>query len=271
MKKLALILMLFPLLLFSCDSLLDVLEEADELTKEQVIEGLKTALIVGSDTSVVVVSQQDGYFEDILIKIFLPQDAQEILDKAINSTLIQNSGLDKFLSAQIEKVILLMNRAAENAAYEAKPIFSDAITNLSLVDAWDILNGINPGASTKSNEFDSSAATHYLMVVTYTQLFEAYEPKINNALAKNLVGDVSTNEAWKVVTDYYNPVAPLIGGEPLNVSLAEHVTQKALDGLFVKVADFEIQIRRDPVAWALKTAESILEIVFGSTQNTSGK
>ena len=274
--KLKLTIPLVVLLFFivvSCDQLVDTLDNVDELTKEEVIDGLKTALNVGTDTTVFSLHQTDGYFKDLLIKILLPEEAQNVLNLAMNNQYVQTIGLDDLLKTQIDEVVLRMNRTAEDAATEAKPIFRDAIVNLSLEQAWDILNGSNPLDSlTKKNsvEFDSSAATHYLQAATFTQLQSLYEPKIDAALSKGLVANVSTNQAWEKLTDLYNPVASILGAKELDPSLTKYVTEKALNGLFIKIAGIEKEIRRDPVSWASQTAQDILEKVFGSTQ-TSGK
>ncbi len=269
MKRILFIILLIPFSFFSCDSLIDTLEEIDELSKEQVIEGLKTALVVGTDTSVSVLHAQDGYFADLLIKILLPEDAQRVLDLAINSNLVQATGLDEVLKNQIGEVVLRINRTAEDAAVEAKPIFTDAVMGLSLDDAWEILNGVNPASEFKSTEFDSAAATSYLRSVTFAQLKETYAPKIDESLSKDLVAGISTNTAWGFLAEKYNPIASLVGGTPLDDTLGPYVTERALDGLFFKVADIERQIRKDPIAWALETAENILDIVFGDSAATN--
>ena len=267
------IVVLFFFIATSCDQLVNTLDNIDELSKEEVIGGLKTALNVGTDTTVFTLNQTDGYFKDLLIKILLPEDAQNVLNLAMSSQYVQAIGLDELLKTQIDEVVLRMNRTAEDAAAEAKPIFRDAIVNLSLDQAWDILNGSNPLDTLnkkKSVEFDSSAATHYLQAATFSQLQTLYEPKIDAALSKGLVANVSTNQAWEKLTDLYNPVASLLGAKELDPSLTKYVTEKALNGLFLKIAGIEKDIRRDPAAWALQTAQDILEKVFGSTQ-TNGK
>ncbi len=275
LKKFTLIFVLFSLLGFSCSDLLNNVNVPDSLTKEQVIEGLKTALKVGTDTTTVSLHQTDSYFRDALIKILLPKDAQNVLDFAMNNSYVQALGIDVLLKNQIDEVVLRMNRTAEDAAQEAKPIFSDAILNLSIDQAWDILNGSNPLDSTdtkRTEVFDSAAATHYLYSATFRQLKTAYKPKIDNALSKELVAGISTKDAWKKLTDLYNPVASTLGQKELDPSLSTFVTERALDGLFLKVAGIERDIRKNPVVWALQTAQDILEKVFGSqSTGNSGK
>ncbi len=278
------ILLISIIFLSSCDQLMKVANQAakdyqnggsaGQLTKEQVADGLKTALKVGTENSVNLLHGANGYFADQAVKILLPKEAEDLLLKAKNNSFAKKLGLDNQIQKMQNDVILRVNRAAEDAAVEAKPIFVNAITSLNLSQAWDILKGRNPLASSNSNSsmmqgtkaiaaFDSSAATHYLKSATYSQLKIAFKPKIDNSLNKKLVGNISTNQAWTKLITLYNKVAPYIGGQKLNPSLSDYVTQKALDGLFLKVAGVEREIRRNPGVWAKKAAQAILEKVFG--------
>jgi len=237
-----LLIIVLSLFMFSCEQLQDL------LTEEEIAEGLKSALIVGTDTSVANVSAVDGYYEDEIIKILLPPDA-EIIYEYKDDPLLVSLGL----SALIDDVVLKMNRAAEDAAKEATPIFVNAITSMTIIDAIDILNG------------NDTAATHYLRGTTYNDLKNLFQPKINNSLDKPLVGGVSTNESWETMTSTYNSVAEtfagqLIGLTPVNTDLSEYVTQKSLNGLFLKVSEEERDIREDPLA----RVNDILKKVFGS-------
>jgi hypothetical protein len=236
--------------IYSCEELDDFLgENSDGLSESEVVEGLKTALQVGTDTSVAVTSVKNGYYKDEVIKILLPEEAQVIQEYA-----------DQFgLSSEVDKFIKSMNRAAEDAADTAKPIFTNAITSMSISDGWEILNGSNPENTDPSSEFDSTAATNYLISTTYSSLFDAFQPVIQNSLDKDLVGDVSTNEIWTSITNTFN----LLSEEEVNTDLDEHVTEKALDGLFHKVAQEEREIRRDPGKWIETKVGDILNKVFG--------
>lgn len=243
----------------SCEELLNLAD--DGLTNEDVVSGLRTALKVGTDTSVTLTSQIDGYYKDEVIKIMLPPEADIIVDN-LDDPLLQAIGIDQL----IEDVILRINRSAEHAAPQAKDIFVDAIVNLSIDDGFKILNGQNPNdlKSGMNEEFDSLAATHYLQDETYTQLESAFSPVIGNALHQDLVGGISTMEAWDELTNTYNKVALSFAGQvaglkPVETELDVFVTQKALDGLFLKVGEEEKKIRRDPYQWAL----DILHRVFG--------
>jgi hypothetical protein len=260
MKKLTIIsLILIPVFLNSCEFLET---DGDDLTTEEVIEGLKTALMVGTDSSVVKTSAVDGYYGDPLLKIPLPPEANVITEN-INKPLLSALGLPEM----IEDVILSINRSAEDAAKDAGSIFKDAITSLTISDAWDILNGINPASNKKEAGFDSTAATAYLYSTTYDALIDAFSPHINAALNKDIsVLGFSANEAWNTLTSAYNTVANLIlldALEPVNTDIGEFTVGKALDGLFLKVGEEEIKIRRDPWAWASETVGDVLTRVFG--------
>ena len=241
--------------LYSCEELEDIFgEDSTGLSEKEVVQGLKTALQVGADTSVAVTSQVDGYYKDEVIKILLPEEAQ----------VIKQYAEDLGLSAEVDKFIKSMNRAAEDAASEASPIFSDAITSLSISDGWDILNGKNPANASSESEFDSTAATEYLISTTHTPLFDAFQPKIETSLDKDLVGSTSTNEIWTTITTGYNTWALLNNKDQVNTNLDEYVTEEALDGLFHKVGKEEVKIRRDPLQWIDTQVGDILKKVFDS-------
>jgi hypothetical protein len=266
MKKLTVIaLILITVSLNSCEYLNT---DGDSLTTEEVIEGLKTALIVGTDTSVVKTSAVDGYYGDPLLKIPLPPEANVIIDN-LDNPILSTLGLTDLIEQKIEDVVLSINRAAEDAAGDAGPIFKDAITSLTISDAWDILNGINPASNKKETGFDSTAATAYLRSTTYDALLEAFSPHIDSALNKDIsVLGFSANDAWHSLTSLYNQAANSVLDifddlKPVNTDIGEYAVGKALDGLFLKVGEEEIKIRRDPWAWASETVGKILTKVFG--------
>ncbi|WP_028980405.1 DUF4197 domain-containing protein [Sporocytophaga myxococcoides] len=207
------------------------------LSQDEVVEGLKEALRVGTDTSVTMLNKTDGYFKDQAVKILLPP---EIL-------MIQNNlnalGISAVTQPLIDQLVLKINRSAEDAASEAKPIFVNAITNMTITDGLSILNG------------SDSSATSYLRTNTYSDLKGLFAPKIDNSLNKPLVGNVSAASTYKQIVDKYNEAANLYNQIPfgtkyniVNPSLGDYVTGKALSGLFIKVADEEKAIRTDPVA-----------------------
>jgi len=236
-------------------------DESGALTSGEIIQGLKTALLVGTDTSVTVTSRINGYYKDEAIKILLPPEASIIYENKDN-VLFKAMKIDQ----KIEDAVLALNRAAEDAAKEAGPIFRDAIRNMTISDGLSILQGKNPAEYSPSTDFDSTAATAYLRSTSYTQLRDAFAPKISVSLDKKLVGNYSPNQIWDGLTSNYNNVAKKSFGmvKPMeNTNLSEYVTEKALDGLFLKVANEETMIRRDPGKWARTSVGNILQKVFG--------
>lgn len=240
---------LFFLVLFtSCAELMQVAQQTMEsgkpLTKEEVIRGLKEALIVGTNKSADILGATDGYYKDDLVKILLPPEA-DIIVKNINKIPGGNQ--------LIEDVLLKINRAAEDAVSEAKPIFVNSIKSITIADAFGILKG------------EDNAATMYLRKTTYNQLFDLYRPKIRASVEKKLVGNISTGESWDQITGKWNDIAKstigqIAGFQPVEIELDEYLTNKALDGLFLKIENEEKQIRKDPMA----RVSTILKRVFGS-------
>lgn len=212
-------------------------------TQTEIIKGLKEALSVGTDTAVNSLSALNGYYKDDVVKILLPEEANVIVDNI--SKIPGGENL-------VDKVILSINRAAEDASKEAAPIFKQSIRSITISDALGILNGAD------------NAATMYLRETTYNQLFNLYQPKIKSSVNKNLVGNISTADAWNELSGAWNRFATSmvgkIGGyEPVNINIEDYLTNKALDGLFIKIAEEEKQIRKDPVA----RVSEILKKVFG--------
>lgn len=207
------------------------------LSQDEVVEGLKEALRVGTDTSVTMLHKTDGYFKDQAVRILLPPEIQMIQNN------LNALGISAVTQPLIDQLVLKINRSAEDAASEAKPIFVNAITNMTITDGLSILNG------------SDSSATSYLRTNTYSDLKGLFAPKIDNSLNKPLVGNVSAASTYKQIVDLYNEAAELRNKIPLgtkytivNPSLSDYVTGKALTGLFIKVADEEKAIRTDPVA-----------------------
>ena len=233
-------------MLMSCAEVLNTINQFElpaKLTEGDVADGLKEALKVGANNSVDLLSMENGFFGDELLKIMLPSEA-----KIVTENLDLIPGGDKL----VEDAVLRLNRAAEDAVTEAAPIFVGAITSMTITDAFNILKG------------SDNAATAYLKDKTFMQLKELFQPKVVNSLDKALIGNVSTNESWSFLTGQYNTVAKslvgsLAGLQPIDVSLDEYVTLKALDGLFIKVADEEKEIREDPLA----RVTPLLKKVFG--------
>ena len=211
------------------------------LTEAEVIRGLKSALEVGTNSAVSILNVEDGYYGDDIVKILLPPEAAPIFDNI--SSVPGGTEL-------LENTIKSVNRAAEDAAVEATPIFIDAITGITIADGFNILNGAD------------NAATEYLRVNTYSGLQGAFQPKIETSLSKEIILGVSAENAYSSLISTYNTAS--LGGILFPMvtdnTLSEYTTEKALDGLFVKVADEEKNIRLNPVA----RINDILTKVFGT-------
>ncbi len=280
MKKLFLLFSITTFLMTGCEWLEE--NVSDELSEEEVIEGLKTALEVGTDSSATELSIEDGYYGNSIIKIPLPDEAvtlQENINTITSAVPSLASYLD--LDEQFENVVKSINRAAEESAKEVAPIFKTAITDLSISEGWDILNGIVPDG-TKSTEYDSTAATQYLSLQTFDAITSLYAPKIDVALDDDLGLGFSANDAWSTLTNTYNNAVSTITGnlvlnaalelsgyslDPIELeSIGEFATEKALDGLFYRVGVEEKKIRKDPWQWVSTTVGSILTKVFGSDE-----
>lgn len=199
-------------------------------TEAEAADAIKQALINGTDKGVSTVSVIDGYFMNPEIKIPFPPEAVTI------ETKLRSVGLGK----QVDKAVLSINRAAEDAAKEAKPIFVSAIKGMSITDAIQIVTG-------KEN-----AATEYLKKTTTSELKAKFEPVIQNSLNK-----VNATRYWSDVMNTYNKI-PLV--QKMNPDLTAYVTDRAIEGLFVMIAKEELRIRKDPVA---RTTD-LLKKVFGS-------
>jgi len=218
-------------------------QKDNELSEAEIIDGLKEALKVGTDTSATTLNKTDGYYADLTVKILLPTQADQVME-------MKDDILG--LAPMVEDVILKINRSAEDAAIEARPIFKDAITSIGISEGRDILFG------------SDYAATLYLRNNTYNALFSIYLPKMSASLNKEIVSGVSAQSAWTDLTTFWNNYATTVAGQMLgmnevNVALDTFVTQKGLDGLFLKVAEEEKDIRNDPMA----RVSDILQKVFG--------
>ena len=199
------------------------------LSSSDIGSGLKEALNKGVQEGTAKLSAVDGFFKDAAIKILMPTEAQKA-EKTLRS-----SGF----GPQVDEAILSMNRAAEDAAKGASPIFLDAIKQMSFQDALAILQG------------GDSSATQYLRTKTTIALIAAFRPVIDKSLAK-----VNATEYWNTVFSTYNRV-PFV--KKVNPDLGAYVTEKALTGIFYQIAQEEVQIRKNPAA---RTSD-ILKKVFG--------
>lgn len=222
---------------YSCD----ILQGSAGPTNDEIIGGLKEALAISTDTSVTQLNKANGFFANAAIKILLPPEAQKI-----ESTLRAVPGIG---NALMDELILKMNKAAEQAAIKAGPIFKDAILKITFADVMNILNGAD------------DAATQYLKTNTSAQLQAAFQPPIEDALKS-----VGAQQVWNQVMTTYNTYNNFIPGTTdIPDNLASHCTSKALDGLFHVVAIEEGKIRKN----IGHQVTDLLKKVFGPKQNGS--
>lgn len=217
MRKLYVFIMI-PLFMMSCDpksfqQAMDILNTP--LTNQEVARGLKAALDLGVGESVDFLSAKDGYYQSAY-KILLPEEVAKVTSKL--------SFVPGFEDVQ-EVLIQKINRAAEDAAGKAGPIFLSAIKGISFGDAMNILMG------------NKNAATQYLHTGTYDQLYTEFDPVIGDSMSKfNVEG------YWANAVNAYNKI-PLV--DKVNPDLSDHITNSALSGLFSLVEKKELGIRSD--------------------------
>lgn len=276
MKKIFWILAFSPIFFVACsdDTIDDVL--SGNISTAQIIDGLKMALNVSSDTSIANLSQFDGYFGDPEVKLNLPSGTKFAIEalktKTIDLGIATITGDDLYngttilgitipgISSTEAEVIEGINRAAESAANTAKPIFADAITNVSILDASSILLS---GSDT--------SATSYLRTNTGGQMYQAYEPKVDSTLEAINIGNVSVAKSYEDLVQDYNDllniglpgfgnIGSLANLTPIQVDdLSAYTTERALDGLYDKMGEEETAIRNDPAA----RVNDLLALVFG--------
>jgi hypothetical protein len=204
---------------------------ATSITENEASQGIKEALLQGVTNAVLNLNKTDGFFGSEFYKMLLPPDA-----KKVESTL-RNLGM----GAQVDKAILSINRGAEDAVGYAKPVFVNAIKEMTLADALNIVRGPN------------NAATSYFKSKTSAKLIEAFTPSVKSSLEK-----VNATKYYADIVNTYNKLPTTFN--KVNPDLTSYVVGKAIDALFDQVAKEEANIRANPVA---RTTD-ILKKVFGS-------
>ena len=197
---------------------------------QDVAAGLKEALAVGTGSAVQMLSKSNGYFGDAAVKILLPENMQKAAE------VLKKAGYQK----DVDEFVLSMNRAAEQAAPKARPIFEDAVKKMTFDDAQKIMKGNN------------TAATDYFKSKTSSQLTNAFKPVVSDSM-----NQVGATKSYKDLTDRYNSMVPF--GKMDSFDLDSYVTKKSLDGMFLKVGQEEAKIRTNPAA---RTTD-LLKSVFG--------
>lgn len=204
------------------------------LSQDEIRTGLREALHVSTDTSVYQASSVNGFLGNAAIKIVVPSEVQRVIDKTRNIPLVNNA-----VAGAVERFEESMNRAAEDAAGEAKEVFKVVIQNITFQDVVQILNG------------EDDAATQFLKDNARQSLYDRFYPIIDNSMSKKNV-----NQTWSQVTGLYNQH---VGGE-IETDLNAYITNKALNGLFYLIAEEEAKIRKDP----MHRVTEILQKVFGN-------
>ena len=196
-------------------------------TKDEVAEGLKEALVIGADKSIQKASSKDGFYANKVIRIPFPSEAVKM------KNILQKSGMQ----SQIKDFEKSINSAAELATKQVLVIFVDAITTMSIQDAFQILKG------------DNTAATSYLRKQTNTQLYTKIKP-----IASKAIQQVEVTKYWNPLVKTYNTI-PFT--KTVNPDLEDYVTNKTIEGLFVLIANQEKEIRNNPKA---RTSALLLKV-----------
>ena len=200
------------------------------LDESTVASGLKEALRVGSERAVSLTAAEDGFLDNSLIRIALPSQLQKMADT------LRRIGMGSY----VDQFEVAMNRAAERASGEAKGVFWDAITSMTLTDAMGILKG------------DKTAATDYFRKKTSSQLAEKFKPIVQEKMAEvGVYGDYTT------LVNAYNALP--LSSKP-QFDLERYIVEKAQEGVFTMLAEEEVKIRQDP---AKRTTE-LLKKVFAA-------
>jgi len=273
----------------SCDD--DVL---NNLTSGDTVAALKEALTIGAKTAATNLGQKDGYYGDAMVKIGMPQEVAtvaELMSTSAGKTFLSAIGAE---GLQTDNLVELMNRAAEKAAPESAEIFANAITKMTVADGESILFGkytsqsANEEGNVTASFGSDKAATSYLYDKTYSGLQTTFGSVVTSTFDQVSVSGLTLNNAWSSFSKGYNQIAEkksTTGGkvamttlkaglalagksalydkvdaiQTVNTNLGEYVTGKALDGLFTKVADKEVDIRTNAAA---RTSD-LLKRVFG--------
>ena len=205
--------------------------EGGALDEPTVIAGIKEALRVGTGETVLSTSSVDGFLGNQLIRILIPEQLESM------AATLRKIGL----GSEVDKLEIGMNRAAELAAGEARDIFWNAITSMTVSDAFGILKG------------HDTAATEYFRGRTTAELQSRFHP-----IVEKKIEEVGLSRVYSSIADTYNSL-PLAEKDRL-IDLDEYVTDRALMGLFAVLAQEEVKIRKDPLA---RTTD-LLRRVFGN-------
>ena len=230
---------IFTIGLLSCDTLAKLptgTGSTSSVTQFEAAQGIKEALDKGVDAGVALLNKPDGFFGNEAYKLFLPPDAQKVV------TTLQNLGM----GSMVDRAVLQINRAAEDAVGYARPIFADAIKQMTIADAINIIKG------------PSDAATQYFKQKTTDKLVAAFTPVIKGSLEK-----FSATKYYSELINTYNNFPTTL--KKINPDLTNYVVNQAIGALFDQIAKEEANIRANPVA---RTTD-ILKKVFGWAAKSS--
>jgi hypothetical protein len=197
------------------------------LSNQDAVAGLKDALIQSSGKAVSQLGAADGFLGNAQVKIPLPDSIKRV------ESALRMVGMGR----QADELVVSMNRAAEMAVKEATPILTDSVKKMSVQDAKGILTG------------GDDAATQYFRRTTSEQLTQRFLPIVKKMTAKVQLAEQYNNLAGQAAT------FGLVKQEDANID--NYVTRKALDGLFLVIAEQERAIRKDPVGAASGMAKKV--------------
>ena len=200
-------------------------------TETEAANGIKEALGQGVAKSILKLNTTDGFFNDAVYKVLLPPDAKKV-EKTLRAAGFGN---------MVDKAILQINRGAEDAVGYAKPIFVDAIKNMTLQDAVGLVkNG-------------DTSATHFFRNKTTAQLMAAFQPVIRASLNR-----VDATKYYGDIINTYNNLPTTF--RKINPDLTSYVTERATLALFDQIAKEELNIRSNFSA----RSSDLLRKVFGT-------
>ena len=226
------LLALVPVTSFSQIKLPDLLAKKSPagITESEAGQGIKEALLQGVSNAVLNLNKTDGFFGSEFYKMLLPPDAKKV----------ENTLRKAGMGSRVDQAILAINRGAEDAVGYARPIFIDAIKQMTLKDAMNIIKG------------PKDAATNYFREKTKEQLIIAFSPSVKSSLDK-----VDATKHYADIMNTYNNFPTTF--KKVNPDLPSYVVGKAVDALFDQIAKEEANIRENPLA---RTSD-ILKKVFG--------
>lgn len=235
LKKISII-SLLAFLFTSCDTLTNLPRTTTTITQTEAAQAIREALDQGTGRGIGVLNKPDGFFGNEAYKLFLPADARRI----------ENTLRQVGFGSLVDKTILQINRAAEDAVGFARPIFLDAIREMTITDAINIVKG------------PRDAATQYFRQKTTDKLTAAFLPVINSSLEK-----FEATRYYKDLIGTYNNFPTTLN--KINPDLPSYVAEKAVSALFDQIEKEEVAIRNNPV----ERTTDILKKVFGWANKNS--